>query len=148
MPRPANAPLIAIQFVKSMDGIGTNVAADLPEDVSGWSSTGFVVVGPVTGGTPDMYVPMGDTVTQIDCYAVNPNSKTPPWGLAYELAEYIRAGTFDNTKTHVPLSLPTGYDSAMVLSSYLVSEPRSIPSDEGDYARVEFDLAFKWLSLG
>lgn len=134
--------LVAVAWLKSITGLPTaQIATTLPADNSSWAASGFIQVTTV-GGNPDIDVPTFRPVVQIDCWANNVDSQRPPWGKATHLAERIvwasyvdRPGSFDlGASVHTP----------RLMSVYALSEPRRIISDEAGFARVQFDLSFRW----
>jgi hypothetical protein len=92
-----------------------------------------------------MYTPLRQPVMGVQCVAVSPNSGKPPWNQANQLAEAIVAAVLDHKNTPRRVTLPTGYANAFVRSAWLVTEPRRVPGDAGDYARYTLDLALDWV---
>lgn len=139
----ANTELVAIAWLGGVTGLtSAMVAATLPADNTTWAASGFVTVRTV-GGAPGIHVPLRQPVVMVDCWAVKPGSSKPPWFQANALAELIDAGCRASTAQR-PVTLPTGYPTARVLSAYLVSEPRRAYGDQGDYARYTVDMALNW----
>lgn len=146
MARPANAELTGVAWLKTLAGLGSFVATQLPTDPAAWSATGFIVVGNPAGGGQHLYVPLRNPVLQVDCYAVNPNTDDPPWDKASDLAEYVVAGTYDMTKLNTSLTLRTGYDMARVTSARINGGPRRMTGDPASYAWYQIDLAMDWIT--
>lgn len=125
------------------------VAGKLPRDPALWQDAGFVVVQPVAG-TPDVDIPVRHPLVQVDCYAVTLDgvgtvSTKKPVAKANRLAELIRSATeLDTAKYSSPVTMPANYLGAIVLSAYVIGEPREIPDDPSGYARVTFDLMVDW----
>src|SRR3546814_20981463 len=92
-------------WIKSITGIPANsVGTTLPADNSTWEASGFIQVQ-MASGNPDLYLPMNQPVLQVDCWAAKPNSEKPPWGKANNLAELIKAATYEK-QNWGPLPLP------------------------------------------
>lgn len=140
----ANTELVAISWLGGVNGLTPSmVAATLPADNTTWAASGFVTVRTV-GGAPGVHVPLRSPVVTVDCWAVKPGSSKPPWFQANYLAELIDAGCRASDAQR-PVTLPTGYPLARVLSTYLVSEPRRAYGDQGDYAHYVMDMALNWV---
>lgn len=148
----ANAELVAVAWIKTVTGIDASlVATTLPgPDPSGnyaWAASGFVQVGPVSGGSPQLHYALREPVVQVDCWAVNPNSGKPPWGKAANLAEAILAATYATAQMQATLTLPSSYPQARMLTAHFVQEPRRMPGDDSSYARYSGDLQCHWIEL-
>lgn len=136
--------LVGIHWIKSITGIPTNsVGTTLPADNSTWEASGFIQVQ-LASGNPDLYTPQNQPVFQVDCWAAKPNSQKPPWGKANNLAEIIKAATYDKTYWG-SLALPATHDDARVLGSVAVTEPRRVLGDEARFANYTFDLQLFWV---
>lgn len=143
MPHLPTNELVAVQWIKSIQGIPANsVNTTLPADVSKWAD-GFVQVT-LAGGSPDMYTPQNQPVLQLDCWATNPNSEKPPWGKANNLAEIIKAACYDKS-VWGPLVMPATHENVRVLGSVAQTEPRRVLSDEARFACYTFDLQLFWV---
>lgn len=159
-----NSELVALAWVASVPGFTTAmVGTTLPSlpakgAVPPWVGTGFITAV-VVGGTPDAYMPQAQPVVQFDCWAVNATqagatgpiniATKPPWGRANQLAEQIRAASYDLNRSGAPrrLAMPvSGYRHACVHSALLLSEPRRLPSDPASYARFQFDIQLFWIA--
>lgn len=145
----ANTELTAIAWLSSLDGVpGDAVATTLPTDNSTWSASGFVQVTGGVGGTVNAYVPMRGPVVQVTCWAVNPNSKRPPWGKANNLAETIWAACYNPANFHAALTLRDSFPQVRVHAAYPVGEIRRLPGgDVSEYAAYTFDVALKWTEI-
>jgi hypothetical protein len=141
-----NSELVAVAWLKGISYLGTRVATELPRSLSGWSASGFVVVS-AAGGTGAQYTPMRQPVLDVQTVAVAPESGRPPWSQSSQMAEQITAATLDHPTVPRRVSLPTGYRSAFVRSVWVVTEPRRVPADAGDFARFSMDLAFDWVEI-
>lgn len=133
------------------------VGPTLPTDPAKWTLTGFVRVGPVVGGTPDVELPVASPVMSVHLYGVNgvqaPGgqwswSDKPPWSRTAQLGERIRAAvvaaTYDGGLTRQIAMPVTGYAHAYVHAVSMLSEPREALGDVASYAHYQFDLQFTW----
>jgi hypothetical protein len=142
-----NSELVAVGWLKGITYLGSRVATELPRDVTGWSAAGFVTAT-LAGGTAPRYTPMRQPVLDVSCWGVAPNSGRPPWNLAAQLAEAIVAATLDHRNVPRRIAMPNAnHRPAFVRSAWVVSEPRRVPSDPGDYARLSMDLALDWVEV-
>lgn len=141
-----NTELVAVAYLKTVPGLGSNVATDLPQDNSTWSASGFVQVMTV-GGTPNAYSPIARPVVSVDCWAVSPNSSKPPWGKANQLAEDIRAAVHGGVLLPQRVTVGAAYAKADVVEARILSEPRRIPDDDADYAHFSLDLELHWIEV-
>ncbi len=143
---PATSELVTVAFIKNAPGITSGqVATTLPDDNTTWATSGFIQVGPVVGGQPDMYYARRAPVIQVSCWANNPSSNQVPWGKANYLAELITNFMYDFSGMKAELTLPGIYASARVNSARLLTEFRRVPDTEGDYARYDADLEVAWV---
>lgn len=146
------ADLVAVAWIASIPGlVADGVATSLPSDETTWAANGFVVVPTHVGGTPHSTIPLRRPVLQVECWGTVPGSDKLPWGIPNQLAEQIRAGTYDRTAFSRPLAITAGtvaYPAARVLSAKMLTEPRRIWSDQGDYAGYVFDLALQFVAAG
>lgn len=148
MARPANSELVAVAWLKTCPGIATSqVSTQLPVDNTTWSASGFVKVGPVVGGATDIYNQTANPIIQIETYAVNPNTKNPAWDKAADLMEYIRAGCYNYSLLGRALTLRTGYNTAIVQTASIMSEPTRNTGDAGGYAVMRVDLQLRWVEV-
>jgi hypothetical protein len=144
----ANNELVAVSWLGSAAGITPNqVATNLPTDVSTWADNGFVRVGPVVGGSPQLYSPLREPVLQIEAYAVNPNSGKPPWGKCNSLMQLLFDATYDRSAMQRTLTLPAGFPQAVVMTAHFVTEPRKKEDEQSSYACLMADLAVHWIEL-
>jgi hypothetical protein len=141
--------LVAVAWLSAnVSGVtGSMVATTLPRDTSAWAAKGFVQAQAAAGRTPDVDLPRRLPVIQVDLWGVNPDGKNPPWNLANQLAEQVRAateavGTAWRGKSLAMLK--TGYDPARVWAVYLLTEPTRVVGDPSGYARFTLDLAIDW----
>lgn len=142
----ANTDLVATAWLSDLDGV-PNVATTLPTDNSSWSASGFVQVSAI-GGASSPDVPMRAPVVAVTCWAVNPNSKRPPWGKANNLAETIINACYSPTNFHKALTLRDGFPQARVHAAWPLTEPRRLPGgDISEYAAYVFDLAVRWVEV-
>ena len=141
-----NSELVAVAWLKGLTYLGTRVATELPKNLSGWSASGFVVVS-AAGGTGVQYTPMRRPVVDVQTVAVAPESGRPPWSQSSQMAEQIVAATLDHPTVPRRVTMPSGYRSAFVRSVWVVTEPRRVPGDAGDFARFSMDLALDWVEI-
>lgn len=150
IPLYTTTELVAIAWISSIPGFTPGIAdAQLPADDNTWKDTGFVTVTS-TGGSPDVDVQVAKPVVQVDCWACTPGSNLPPWLQASGLAEQIRAACYDRLtfgRELRPVSNGVVYPTAKAQTVYMLTEPRRVYDDVGDYARFSFDLAFSWIVL-
>jgi hypothetical protein len=137
--RYATTRKVSIAWLLSL---GLAAAAELPTDISTWAGTGFITPA-ASGGSPGIHVPVAHPIISLQCWAVDPDTDVPPWNLAGDLAEAVRAGGFSHG-TQVQLALADSDQNARVLSAYVISEPRPSYGDMGDYACMKVDLALHW----
>jgi hypothetical protein len=142
--------LVVVAWLRTMPGLTADVVATkLPTDENKWAANGAVVVPLKVGGTPHSTMPLRRPVVQVETWATVPGSDKIPWGIANQLAEQIRAGCLDRTTFSRLLVITAGaleYPPARVLSARMMTEPRRIWSDQGDYGGYSLDLAFQWIS--
>lgn len=151
----ANSELVTMAYLRQqiLSRYGTVVGAVLqgPDDDGrySWLDVGFVQPTSI-GGSINPDVPLRTSVVSLDVWAVNKNSKRPPWGQAYAVAETIIAATYDTGAhdTHAVVTLPTGYPNARVTGFMVTTEPSRRPSDPSDFARVGFEISITWHGLG
>lgn len=155
VPKRANAELVAAAYLRQMlaaydPAVGATLQGPNPDTgVITWANSGFVQLSSISG-TIDANVPLRHSALSLDVYATTARqSKRPPWGLAFSLAEAIIAATYDTAThdTHAVVSLPTGFPDARVTEFAALTEPSRRPSDPSDYARVGFDVRISWHGL-
>jgi len=127
------------------------VATRLPRKAVDWAATGFIQVTPITG-VPDVDIPVRHPVVQVDCWAVKLDAEgnitnKPPVGRANVLAERVRIATEDGALYGARVTTPAGYENAIVLSAYPLTEPVEITDDPSGYARITLDLALDWVRV-
>lgn len=148
----APTDLVAQAWIRSLPGlVADGVAGQLPSDETTWAANGFVVVPTTVGGSPHSSIPVRRPVLQVECWATVPGSDKLPWGIANQLAEQIRFGTYDRTMFGRPLAIASGkvtYPPAHVLGAQIMTEPRRAWSDAGDYAGFIFDLMLHFVAAG
>ena len=151
--------LVAVAWISTIEGFSQSiVATQLPEpaDSKGnpatWVTTapyGFVTVS-VVGGGEDDELPIYRPVMQIDCWSARPGSTKPPWNTANRLAKHISAASRDRYKVMRPLTINANgvsYPAAAVQRAAMMTSPRRILDDAGDFARYQFDLQLQWITL-
>lgn len=144
--------LVAVAWIASIPGlVADGVATQLPADETKWAANGFVVVPVSVGGTPHSSIPVRRPVVQVETWATVPGSDRLPWNLANQLMEQIRFGTYDRGTFGRALSIRAGsvaYPAAHVLGARLMTEPRRIWSDLGDFAGYTADLMLHFVAAG
>jgi hypothetical protein len=145
--KPVNSELVAVAWAQSVPGIPANrVARTLGREHESWAETGFVVAT-IVGGSPWQTTPVSAPVIQFECWACNSESvSTPPWGIAFILAETLkRACEVDSADRSKVLTIPHGFEQALVRDASALTEPRRspVPSPEG-FARVIMDVQIEW----
>jgi hypothetical protein len=146
-PKPANNELVAVAWAQAVTGIPAGkVARTLPK-AEAWVDTGFVQAEAIVGGFPHPEFPLYRPVVQFGCWAQRGGSATtPPWGVAFILAERLkRACEVDNPDRSKLLVLPDGFEQVIVQDASVMIEPRRhpVPSPES-YAHVIFDIQIEW----
>ena len=145
----ATTDLVVVSWLRTLPGLTADVVAtQLPRDETKWAANGAVIVPVHVGGTPHSTMALRRPVVQVETWATVPGSDRLPWGIANQLAEQIRAGVLDRTTFSRLLIITAGsltYPMARVLSARMMTEPRRVWSDAGDYAGYTLDLAFQWI---
>lgn len=144
----ANSELVAVAWIASIPGFTAGVAAQLPQDTSQWTSTGFVTVT-VVGGSPHTYLPVRRPVVQVDTWATQSSTpgrttSKPPWYKANTLAEWIVAETYETDRVCRLLTLKPSYPKARVLTLHPLTEPRRVFGEQVGIARFTVDLWLHW----
>ena len=146
----ANSDLVAVAWIKSIPGLVADVVAtQLPSKEATWAANGAVIVPLSVGGTPHSTIPLRRPVVQVEAWGTVPGSDKLPWGIPSQLMEQIRMGCLDRTTFCRPLAISAGnvtYPYCRVLSARMLTEPRRIWSDAGDYAGFMCNLALQWIS--
>lgn len=146
----ATTELVAVAWVGGIESLtASGVGTQLPADETTWAAGGYVVVPVTVGGTPMANAPVQRPVCQVECWATNAGSDKLPWLKAANLAEQIRMATYDRSGAFGrPLALGPGYPVARVKSATILTQPRRVWSDAGDYAGYVFDLAVQFVAAG
>jgi hypothetical protein len=148
MTDPANAELAAGAWLRGITGLTpAMVATALPDDPKEWKGSGFVVVGPDAGGLPNGYVPWHESVLQLECRAVRPNTLTPDWGVANTLAQHVINAAHANEQLGVTLPTRPGYAPVRITSTAPASTARRVRTDPSSYALYRLDLALNWVQV-
>jgi hypothetical protein len=138
------AELVAVAWLKAaVPYLGSRVATELPQDNSTWSASGFTQVS-VAGGSPNIYLPVSRPVVSVDTYGVAANGGRPPWNLAAQQAEQIKAAALAHGTVPRWVTLPGAYAPVRVLGVIPRTEPRRVPGDAASYARFQMDLEIWW----
>lgn len=148
----APTDLVAAEWIRTIPGLTADgVATQPPDDQTTWAANGFIAVPASVGGTPHSTSALRRPVCQVDCWATVPDSDKIPWGIANQLAEQVRAGTYDRHTFGRPLTITAGklaFPAASVKSATMLTEPRRVWSDAGDYGGFSFDLLLIWVAQG
>lgn len=148
----ASTDLVAVAWIRGISGlVADGVATQLPADETTWAKNGFVVVPVQVGGTPHSTMPLRRPVVQVEAWGTVPGSDKLPWGIPSQLCEQIRMGCLDRTNFSRLLTITAGgvtYPNARVLSARMLTEPRRIWHDVGDFAGYMFNLALQWTAAG
>jgi hypothetical protein len=147
VPLIASNELVAAAWIASIPGIVIDgVAPELPDDESTWATNGFITVK-VVGGSPNIYFNVRKPVIQVDCWADIMGSNKLPWNAATAIAEQVRTGCLDDEQLERSLHVVQNgidYGICWVQAANVISEPRRVYSDQGDYAGSSFDVQFVW----
>lgn len=146
----ATTERVVVAWLSSLPGITAGmVGVQLPNPTNGgtptWAATGFITPYAL-GGLSDPYLPLAHPVVGFKCWAVDPDTGRPPWNVAANLAETIRAGTRTAGINQV-LTLPNCDQNARILSAYMLEEPRRSFGDTGDYACFDTTVEIHWSAL-
>ena len=141
---PSNEMVTVAWLKAAVPYLGNRVATELPADNSSWSASGFTTVA-TTGGTPNTEVPVNEPVMSIDSWGVSLNSGRPPWNLAAQPAEAIKAAAVAHGLIPKILTMPAGFNQVRVFSVTPRTEPRRIPGDGAGYAHYQQDLHLRWV---
>jgi hypothetical protein len=160
-PRPQPTDLlVAAAWIATIPGFTPGMVGErLPPDVqppapgkrnrpAPWLKTGFVTVQ-VVGGGLDPDLPRHNPVISVDCWAAVPGSNDPPWRMAEALGEAVTVATWQRTGFNRKLALGAGgvaYPPAVVQAVYLATGFRRLYDDAADYARVQANVAFSWVT--
>jgi len=152
--------LVGCAWVASIEGFSPSiVATQLPDPAlkdgspAPWVVTppyGFVQVT-VVGGDEDPLLPIYRPVFQLDCWATKPGSNKPPWYRANRLARNISVATRNRINVSRLLTISANgvqYPSAMVQAATVLTSPRRMWDDAGDFARYTMDVRMQWIMPG
>jgi hypothetical protein len=139
-----------VAWLRTLPGlVADGVSNQLPADETSWAANGFVVVPMTVGGTPHSTMPLRRPVVQVETWGTVPGSDKLPWGIPSQLCEQIRMGCLDRNAFGRLLSIAANgvtYPSARVLSAKMLTEPKRLYHDAGDYAGNLFNLALQWIA--
>jgi len=139
--------LVAISYIQTMPGVMADAVATQPPPAEAeWAANGCITVQ-VTGGHPDIGLPVRNPLVQVDMFATDPGSDKIPWWKASALAEQIWMATQDKQQAGRIVPVFAGgreYPPAKVLTAFWMTEPRRIYGDRGDWAHYQGDLAMSW----
>jgi hypothetical protein len=155
MKRP-NATMVAQAWIKGVTDLPvspTSVGRTLPslENNSAVAASGFIEIGGVIGGSPELEVLKRMSVVEVKCWAPprGTNSDKPSWNKAGYLAEALLEATYDPNPLNVQrlLIMPTGFRNARALTVMSLSEPAEVMGDESGWASYRLELQFNWVML-
>lgn len=150
--RHATTDLVAVAWLRTLPGlVADGVSNQLPADEKSWAANGFVVVPMTVGGTPASTAPIRRPVVQVETWGTVPGSDKLPWGIPSQLCEQIRMGCLERQNIGRLLLISAGgltYPNARVLSATMLTEPKRVLHDAGDYAGNLFNLGLQWVSAG
>lgn len=135
--------LVAVGWLRGVTDLGDLIATDIPADQTTWSSSWFVQVSAL-GGTPDPELAVARPVLSLDFWGASPDSGRPPWGRANQPAEIVRAAVHEHGSIRRRVTTPAAYADAVVIEAVLLTEPRRIRDDIGDFAHFNADLQLWW----
>lgn len=156
----ANTELAARAWLKTVPGLPTGqIGTTLPQDNTTWAPSGYVqliVTGP---GKSSGYFGYRAPVVTAHCWAIKPNTQTPAWGKANDLAESIWAELIkdDNMRMELDVGVPGFNKKVCVYQAWPVDEikriPWGFPSGQGSFIdpgnAAHFTVAFQlaWAEL-
>lgn len=138
---------VAVAWLRSLPGMVAGAATNLPRNVATWADHGFVVVGVVGGPARD--TALMSPVLSLDCWAVTPDTDTPPWGESSGIATFIRDSVFQEDNFPVIVQQTPGtFRPALVQSASLVSPyPRRVPDPDLSRAHYVLELSLHWTEI-
>lgn len=135
--------LVGVGWLRGVTGLEYLVATEVPTDTSTWVDFGFLQVTAV-GGYPNPEIPVRQPVFSLDMWACNPGSGKLPWHKANQLSEHVREAFHEHASIQRRITTPTAYADAVVMDAVLLTEPRRIRDDPGDFAHYTADLQLWW----
>ena len=144
----ANTELVTVAYLGVILGDVSIVGLQLPADQASWAASGFVQVVAPHAGEPNQYEPIEAPTVAVRAWAVAPGGRRPPWNQAAQLAERIRRLAFNEYTGPVTVTLPSGYEQAIVDTGSVLSHPARIGGDDSAYACYGFDLRISWRGVG
>jgi hypothetical protein len=142
--RYATPENVALGWVAGLPGLSAAMVGDtLPTDNTSWAASGFITAV-VSGGGANIYYRLDEPVVTLQCWACQPGTSFVPWPKARNIAETIRVATYLNQPRTV--SPPLCDETAKVLSSYTLGQPRKVFGDLGEYAAFSVDVQLFWVA--
>lgn len=153
-PSPIYLPtdeLVAVAFLRDLPAladvpVATTLAAPEGEAVPSWQTTGKRVYIQVTtaplGPPPDPYFPSHRPRLVISCWALPKR-----WNDAGQIAQVIRAATYDTSLVNRTLLPADGYNPVYLMALEALAEPARITGDPNELARYDISLSLEWISL-
>lgn len=138
-----------LRTITALDGIpiSTSLAGGEGGAAPLWQSTGKrayvqVAVAPL-GLPPDPYFPAHRPRLVCSCWALPKR-----WGTAAQVAQQIRAASYDPTLSDVVLAIADGYEQVRVAGVQVMAEPTRVPGgDVAELARYDVPLLVEWMSV-
>lgn len=144
----ANTELVTVAYLGVILGDVSIVGLQLPADQASWAATGFVQVVAPHAGEPNQYEPIEAPTVAVRAWAVAPGGRRPPWNQAAQLAERIRRLAFNEYTGPVMVTLPSGYEQAIVDTGSVLSHPARIGGDDSAFACYGLDVRLSWRGVG
>lgn len=143
---PVNAELVAVSWLRTLPLDGAPVATTVPEPASSWESSGFLQVTTAAGGFPHLYTGRQASVVQVDAWAYNAGSRTPPFGRAATLLARVKA-VVDGVNVAARVTTPATFHDARLFGVASQSDPVRVPDPEGGMAHYQMDLQVWWVAI-
>lgn len=150
MPHLPNGELVAKAWFLGVSGIPANkVATKLPDNQADFPA-GFVTVGLIPGGDPEMHLLKRRSMIDVACWAPpsKPGGDRPQWNMAASLGETLIEAMYTDDQFWLQrtLSLPANYYAARV-TAVIPSELEKRGMDANSNACFGFDLQMHWITV-
>lgn len=137
--------LVAEGWVRlAVPGVGVGSALPTVEDQPSMRSAGFVRIDGI-GGSPDRDVRFYSPTVFLSCW-FPPAERTGvvQWTRADQLAERLKAATYDGALRQVLIEPPGNYAPARVHTAIALAEPDRVEEEASDWARSDIDITVNW----
>jgi hypothetical protein len=157
-----NSEQVALAWLRAQaDLANVSMGTTLPQDVSTWSTYGFIQIAVSGRGHSRREIGYRCPVMTAHCWAINPNKQKPPWGKANDLAEIVwdccEAEGAHNGIENLTTAL-SGAPKVRVLQVWGVEEPKrhrwGFPTmdtgaviNPGNTAHYTVDFELAWAEL-